>query len=118
MDNEDLILNKLLKEIQNTLQGIQNEIQVIKNQGLKADILEMKNQLRENTDLTKKLAQRTDELYVKIDGLFHNAITKDTLIETENHLAQRIGRVSRDITYLVHKAADHDEDIIELRTAK
>ena len=118
MDNDDLILNKLLKEMQNSIQGMQSEIQGIKNQGLKADIVELKNQLRENTDLTKKLAQRTDELYAKFDGLLNAVITKDTLIETENHLTQRIGRVSRDITYLVHKAADHDEDIIELRTAK
>jgi hypothetical protein len=66
---------------------------------------------------------RTDELDAKYDGLLHTTATKEAIAQIEAKLdncatKEDIDRLAGDVTYLVRKAAEHEDDIRALRRAK
>ena len=74
----------------------------------------MDGQLRENTDYIKSLLHRTEELDAKFDGILHTTASKDAI----KALDTKIDRVAADMTFLVRKAAEHEDDIRNLKLIK
>ncbi len=84
------------------LSGIKGQLNELTN-----DIGSVKGQLNENTQLIKALLHRTDELDAKYDSLLHTTATKDTI----GSINTKLDRMAADITFLVRKAAEHEDDI-------
>jgi hypothetical protein len=83
----------------------------------KAVLLELahiKAQQKENTDLISALIHNTEMANAKIDGLTVNTASNESVSRIEKHL----NRLATDISFLVRKAAEHDDDIRELRQVK
>lgn len=87
----------------------------------KLDQLEpIKSQLDENTGIVKALMHRIDELDAKFDGLLTTTATKASIERLEAKAASKedIDRLAYDTSFLVRKAAEHDDDIRRLRKAE
>jgi hypothetical protein len=72
-------------------------------------------QLSANTAMIKDLVHQTNELAARISGLLNSTATEAALTITEKRLAVRIDRIGSDLSFLIRKAAEHDDDIRELR---
>ncbi|MCX7780345.1 MAG: hypothetical protein N2491_05430 [Negativicutes bacterium] len=109
-----------ISDLNSEISGIKSEISGIKSEisGIKSEISGIKSQLSENTQIIKALMHRTEELDAKFDGLLHTTATKDALINFENKITTQLDRMAGDITFLVRKTAEHDDDIRALRRAK
>lgn len=123
-------MEELLKEVLSEVKGLKTEVGGLKAevQGIssrmdkletKFDSLETKvdtmdGQLRENTDYIKSLLHRTEELDAKFDGILHTTASKDAI----KALDTKIDRVAADMTFLVRKAAEHEDDIRNLKLIK
>jgi hypothetical protein len=79
---------------------------------VKVDNIEGK--LQETSDIVKALCHRTEELDAKYDGLLNSTATKESISQMNN----KLDRMAGDISYLVRKTVEHDDDIRELRRAK
>lgn len=106
--------NRIKKEIIDRQKGVftvtNEEFQKLVLQELSA----IKAQQRENTDVINALVHNIEVANAKIDGLTLNTATKNAVIR----LDKNIDRLATDISFLVRKAAEHDDDIRELRHAK
>jgi len=81
---------------------------------LQNDVSNIKGQLEETNQITRSLLHRTEELDAKFDGLLHNTASKDSIA----HLESKMERMAGDINFLVRKAAEHEDDIRNLRLIK
>lgn len=99
---------------------------------LKKEVSTIKGQNEENTGYVKTLLHRAEELDAKFDGLLHNTLSKEALVtlatkEDINNTASKeslarveksIDDIGADLSFLVRKAAKHDDDIRNLRKAQ
>jgi len=79
---------------------------------------EVNTQLSETNQIVKALMHRTDELDAKFDGLLNTTVTKTALAESESRITLKLDRMAGDLSFLLRKAVDHDDEIRELRRAK
>ena len=101
MDNSEL-LQAFKTMIQEELKPIKEEITAIKGQQ------------SENSNYIQALLHRSEELDAKFDGLLHNTPSKDAF----KSLDAKLDRVAADMTFLVRKAAEHEDDIRNLKLIK
>jgi len=80
--------------------------------GLDRRMCNMEKQVKENTGLIKALIHAGESQKAEIEGL-KMEIAK--LTGTVNSIDKRLYRMAEDITFLVRKCAEHDEDIRELQ---
>ena len=81
---------------------------------IKTDISDIKAQQQENTDLINALIHNVTVANAKLDGLTISTATKESVVR----LSKNIDSLGTDISFLVRKAAEHDDNIRELRQAK
>lgn len=79
---------------------------------VKTTVNNIEGQTRENTDFIQALIARTDHIAATVDG---QAIASAKALGETN---KSIDRIAGDITFLVRKAAEHDDDIRQLRKAE
>ena len=101
MDNSEL-LQAFKTMIQEELKPIKEEITAIKGQQ------------SENSNYIQALLHRSEELDAKFDGLLHTTASKDAF----KSLDAKLDRVAADMTFLVRKAAEHEDDIRNLKLIK
>lgn len=116
-------MEELLKQILGEIKSIKNEVQDIKVevQNLKTgqqQIIEhidnLEGQTRENTDIIKAIQHNTEATSAKVDGLTVNTASKTALAT----LSKNVDDIGSDLSFLVRKAAKHDDDIRQLRQAQ
>lgn len=90
------------------------ELLLTKVTSIDNDVSTIKGQLDETNQITKALLHRTEEIDAKFDGLLHNTASKDSVA----HLDTKLERLAADINFLVRKAAEHEDDIRNLRLIK
>ncbi|MBP1763037.1 MAG: trimeric coiled-coil oligomerization domain of matrilin [Firmicutes bacterium] len=74
----------------------------------------LEGQTKENTGIIKALLHRTEELDAKYDNLLNTTATKDSIAKLDT----KIDRMGADITFLIRKTAEHEDDIRNLKLIK
>ncbi len=108
MDNSEL-LQAIKSMIQEEIKPIKEEVSQI-NQRLG----NIECQQTENSNYIQALLHRSEELDAKFDGLLHATASKEAF----KSLDAKLDRVAADMTFLVRKAAEHEDDIRNLKLIK
>ncbi len=74
--------------------------------------------LKENVDMTKGLKNWTEEINAQVHGLGHTlAKLEGKVNQLEEKVNEHLDRTSDSINFLLHRSAEHGEDIRRLRRA-
>ena len=74
----------------------------------------LETQQQENTDLINALIHNVTVANAKLDGLTISTATRESVVR----VGKNVDRLGTDMSFLLRKAAEHDDDIRELRQAK
>ncbi len=112
-----------LSSVKTEVSGMKTELSSVKTEqssmkteqsSMKTELSDMKAQQQENTDLINALIHNVAVANAKLDGLTISTATKESVIR----VSKNIDRLGTDMSFLVRKAAEHDDDIRELRQIK
>ena len=105
-----------LSSLKTEVSGMKTEQSSMKTEqsSMKTELSDMKAQQQENTDLINALIHNVAVANAKLDGLTISTATKESVIR----VSKNIDRLGTDMSFLVRKAAEHDDDIRELRQIK
>ena len=119
MDTEQMF-KRLLKEIQSIqddVQGVKDEIQGVKGeiQVVKKDLCQMKSQLHENTELTKAIHYRQEEIDAKVENL---AMDVHKLRGELTSLKEGQARQDKILESLALRSLEQETDLRDLKRIK
>lgn len=103
-------MEKILEQILEKLNSLDN-----KASGMETDITLIKTQLSEHGEILQAVRHAQETQKAQIDQLI---IDTAHLNGKQEELNQTTDRLAGDVSFLVRKAAEHDEDIRNLRRAK
>lgn len=105
-------LTELTKGQQRLATGQQQLTDTVSNINRRLENVE--GQLSETNSIVKSLLHNTEELDAKFDGLLNVTASNSSVEEITN----KLDRMAGDITFLVRKAAEHEDDIRKLKLIK
>ena len=107
---------QLLKEILSEVKSLKSEVTTINNrlERVEGHMERVEGQLEENTTILRALEHASQVNAAEMEGLKLSTASSESVDRIENAL----DRVGTDLSYLVRKAVQHDDDIRELRRAK
>ena len=115
------LLERIANEIKTLKSDVKNEFQEMKSnvknefQEIKSDIKLIKTQQSEHSEMIQAVGNAQESQMAQIDQLTY-AVAR---IEGHQKESEKImDQMAGDITFLVRKSAEHDDDIRELRQAK
>lgn len=104
------------KQLFSEVSGIKGEVFSIKSevQDLSVRMKSLESQARENTDVIKAIQHNTEIIGAKVDALTVTTASKESMTA----LSKNVDDIGSDLSFLVRKAAKHDDDIRQLRQAQ
>jgi outer membrane murein-binding lipoprotein Lpp len=117
-------VEKVLEQILEKLDGLDNKVSSLDNKvnsldnkvsGMETDIKLIKTQQSEHGAILQAVRHAQETQKAQIDQLIVNTAH---LGGQQEELGQTVDRLSGDVSFLVRKAAEHEEDIRNLRRAK
>jgi chromosome segregation ATPase len=116
LENKVTNIEGNISGLKEDVSGIKGDISGLKENvsGIKDDVAGIKGQQQENSGFIQALLHRTEELDAKFDGILHATASKTALARIDD----KFDRMAADMTFLVRKAAEHEDDIRNLKLIK
>ena len=102
------------------LTNMQEALLLVKGQGSENSefISALMHRTEEMTAQLHNLSSDIDQLSGRVANVEKDMATRAIVLETERRLLSRVDHVGSDVSFLVRKIADHDDEIRALRAVK